>query len=522
VVPPSVARMFGDPIQSKGKLHKVDLEKMFKTGDVGEAINIDDEPVEDKEKGVWTVSYLDDDKKRVTRVFKDHDEAYDFLSALKVGRVREVKLDPDTQEVADFSKKHKFGSVDWQNAMIARIRRKLKAGEKLSGIDTSFIQTQRMHNTSLEIEELEKLWKMSESKVNEITSEWKCQECGHHFNKNVPKSGEMKCPKCGSFDIDMNDDIGEALSVGDRVKFTLKGKSEQLGEILDIKHSKEEPLQVYTIKSDDGAMHDLRIYNSKPENFDVMVKEAKESTGDPRNILTNMLMQAGVMPNTAMNFALDVGMGIIPDEEGYSIGLPHDQVKKMIDKAFGPDYMGESKVKIREDAPDIEEVQIGLDNAGKYEYVDAERMLADGDTAYRVMYPAAEGDVPYYFSTLEAAQAYIREQWGMEEARERTPFNAGYDNEPRTDIDVEKLAEEYWDRVFEALAEAGKKYGQKEDSDFSLVNSVSKEESDKIDRDLFKEFCAEKKFTDEQCKYLAGWLDSWYNVHSLELPEYMK
>ena len=46
----------------------------------------------------------------------------------------------------------------------------------------------------------------SKRAVMNITSEWKCQECGHHFDKNAPKSGEMKCPKCKSTDIDVNTD----------------------------------------------------------------------------------------------------------------------------------------------------------------------------------------------------------------------------------------------------------------------------------------------------------------------------
>lgn len=33
--------------------------------------------------------------------------------------------------------------------------------------------------------------------------DWKCQECGYEFNKTVPRSGEMTCPKCHSTDIDV-------------------------------------------------------------------------------------------------------------------------------------------------------------------------------------------------------------------------------------------------------------------------------------------------------------------------------
>jgi len=58
-------------------------------------------------------------------------------------------LDADSIEVQQISKKYGFGSVGWQNAMIARIKRKLSNNEPLTGIDTSFIETQRMHNKAL-------------------------------------------------------------------------------------------------------------------------------------------------------------------------------------------------------------------------------------------------------------------------------------------------------------------------------------------------------------------------------------
>lgn len=59
------------------------------------------------------------------------------------------KLDADSQEVADFSKKYKFGSIEWQNAMVGRIKRKLKEGAELTSIDHAFVDTQAMHNKRL-------------------------------------------------------------------------------------------------------------------------------------------------------------------------------------------------------------------------------------------------------------------------------------------------------------------------------------------------------------------------------------
>jgi hypothetical protein len=58
-------------------------------------------------------------------------------------------LSKDDQEVADISKKHGFGSIAWQDAMLDRLRRKVQNKETLTGSDMAFIQTQVMHNKAL-------------------------------------------------------------------------------------------------------------------------------------------------------------------------------------------------------------------------------------------------------------------------------------------------------------------------------------------------------------------------------------
>ena len=67
----------------------------------------------------------------------------------EIKKLFETPLDPDSQEVANISKQHGFGSVNWQEAMIVRIKRKLKNKEPLTGLDTTFIETQAMHNKQL-------------------------------------------------------------------------------------------------------------------------------------------------------------------------------------------------------------------------------------------------------------------------------------------------------------------------------------------------------------------------------------
>jgi hypothetical protein len=59
------------------------------------------------------------------------------------------KLDSDSEEVSQIAKKYGFGSVAWQDAMMARIKRKLENKEELTGVDLSFIETQAMHNAGL-------------------------------------------------------------------------------------------------------------------------------------------------------------------------------------------------------------------------------------------------------------------------------------------------------------------------------------------------------------------------------------
>lgn len=49
-----------------------------------------------------------------------------------------------------------------------------------------------------------------ESKFKEGMKDWQCLECGYRFDKTAPKYGEMKCPKCGSIDIDIDTGTDES------------------------------------------------------------------------------------------------------------------------------------------------------------------------------------------------------------------------------------------------------------------------------------------------------------------------
>jgi len=67
------------------------------------------------------------------------------------------------------------------------------------------------------------------------------------------------------------------------------------------------------------------------------------------------------------------------------------------------------KTKLISKISDIQEVQIGLDNAGKYIYADTKRLLQDGDFAYKIEIPTAIDNETVYFEDYENAVKYLRD-----------------------------------------------------------------------------------------------------------------
>jgi len=55
-------------------------------------------------------------------------------------------LDNDAEEGAELAQKYGFGTVEWQDAMMARIERKVKNKEKLTGLDYAFMEIQMAHH----------------------------------------------------------------------------------------------------------------------------------------------------------------------------------------------------------------------------------------------------------------------------------------------------------------------------------------------------------------------------------------
>ena len=56
----------------------------------------------------------------------------------------------------------------------------------------------------------------------------------------------------------------------------------------------------------------------------------------------------------------------------------------------------------------IEAVEIGLDNAGRYEYQDIKKVLHDGDRAFKIEIPTAFDYEPIYFSSEKNAVEYLK------------------------------------------------------------------------------------------------------------------
>lgn len=67
------------------------------------------------------------------------------------------------------------------------------------------------------------------------------------------------------------------------------------------------------------------------------------------------------------------------------------------------------KTKVISKISDIQEVQIGLDNARKYKYADTKKVLKDGDFAYKIEIPTIIDNEAIYFENYKNAVRYLRD-----------------------------------------------------------------------------------------------------------------
>lgn len=64
---------------------------------------------------------------------------------------------------------------------------------------------------------------LSEAKVE-------CQECGKVFNASVKPGAEPKCPKCGGYDVELNEGLVDTIKAGDRVTIVNRFGQERSGK----------------------------------------------------------------------------------------------------------------------------------------------------------------------------------------------------------------------------------------------------------------------------------------------------
>jgi hypothetical protein len=144
--------------------------------------------------------------------------------------------------------------------------------EEFSSMSTAKLRASALNWDIVSTEEIR-----NESK--NATSQWKCQECGNHFDKNVPASGEMKCPKCKSTDIDMNDDYDNSRENSTDRKDAIRRKIEILQEEIDLLRkefdevdNKSEHAMIKTAKSSNETQDNggNAMFQKKSENEKIM------------------------------------------------------------------------------------------------------------------------------------------------------------------------------------------------------------------------------------------------------------
>jgi len=94
-------------------------------------------------------------------------------------------------------------------------------------------------------------------------------DCGHKMEMEEEKENDEDQKENHHFTFD--------FAEGAYVRFRIKGKQvSQKGEVVHIRHSEEEPLQVFTVRAEDGLTYELRVLKGTPQNFESLVRENKK------------------------------------------------------------------------------------------------------------------------------------------------------------------------------------------------------------------------------------------------------
>jgi len=102
-------------------------------------------------------------------------------------------------------------------------------------------------------EKIQKLFEDASTKLE-------CMECGYKFKKKIGKNLEVQCPKCGSYDIELNETIKETP--------VLKGiEHTDLGFPQRTKLSKNEILLLKKFVNVNGVRNSIKSIKSDPQKF---------------------------------------------------------------------------------------------------------------------------------------------------------------------------------------------------------------------------------------------------------------
>jgi hypothetical protein len=73
-------------------------------------------------------------------------QSFDLMTIKKLLK----RKSKDASEVENFTKKFGLGTPEWQNAMVKRVKEKIKKNKKLTELDKTFIHVQILHNIWVE------------------------------------------------------------------------------------------------------------------------------------------------------------------------------------------------------------------------------------------------------------------------------------------------------------------------------------------------------------------------------------
>jgi len=140
--------------------------------------------------------------------------------------------------------------------------------------------------------------------------DWKCIECGYAFNKSVPASGEVTCPKCKSTDIDIDE---KKVKEDVQMKIEIDPKVEQFlldnwHLFTDEKDAIDNLIKVFKIGEDDAKSYVEEVSKGRGTISAVyaMSNERKYSSGTPKELSERLAFVTAEKKSLAESYAKDI------------------------------------------------------------------------------------------------------------------------------------------------------------------------------------------------------------------------